>query len=219
MLINNIRPGDRVEITPAHDRTDGKPYISKVEAVINRNTVFVHAPIEKGAIIRLEKGSRYNLHFITNKGMFVFRAYVRELLVVTEFHVVAFTLIDRGERSLRRDFFRFNCTMKVQFTVIKNNKNDIATGMLEGLVRDLGGGGMKMFSVHSIEMNSFIRVTLDLNGKYIMVCGEVLHKVHIKEAALPYQYGVKFTAMPTADQDSIIQYLHMEQRKAISSTK
>jgi c-di-GMP-binding flagellar brake protein YcgR len=91
--------------------------------------------------------------------------------------------------------------------------------MHDGIIRDLGGGGMKMMSAQNVAEKSLIRVMLQLNNEYIMVFGEVLHRVRGSDAILPYQYGVKFAGMSKADQEKIIQFLYAEQRKALQRAR
>ena len=152
--------------------------------------------------------------------MYRFRSKVDGLETVDGLKMVRFTLTDNGERTQRRDFFRFNCAIITQFMVInKEDGEDQNPEMLEGLIRDLGGGGMKMYSKHEINDKSFIRAMLKLDDEYIMIFGEVLHKSKNRDGDLPFQYGVRFTAMSKQDQERVIQHLYIEQRKLLQKAR
>jgi c-di-GMP-binding flagellar brake protein YcgR len=220
LLIDNIKTGDRVEITPMNMKHDTKPFISKVEAVLlDRTGVLIHAPMHAGTYLRLTKDTNYYLQFVTGQGFFKFRARLTEYLVVDGFQVVKFDLLDKGERSQRRDFFRFNCAMPTKFAVVTTDGEDADPNMMDGVIRDLGGGGMKMMSASEVKEKSYIRIMLELNEEYIMVFGIVMHKVKSRDAVLPFQYGIKFAAMSKTDQEKIIQFLYTEQRKALQRAR
>jgi c-di-GMP-binding flagellar brake protein YcgR len=219
LLIDNVKTGDRVEITPMSMKNEETSYMSIVEAVLNRQIVLVHAPTHGGAIIRLSSEINYFLQFMSGKGFFKFRARVNELLTIDGFKIVQFYLLDKGERTQRRDFFRFDCAIPTKFVAVDNEGMDQDPVMMDGLIHDLSGGGMKMMSANEVKEKAFIRVMLQLNDEYIMIFGEVLHKKYNRDSVLPFQYGVKFAAMSKADQEKIIQFLYMEQRKALQRAR
>jgi c-di-GMP-binding flagellar brake protein YcgR len=142
------------------------------------------------------------------------------MLKVDNFKVIRFLLTDKGERTQRSDFFRFNCAIQTKFTVIsRKDGEDTSAAMMDGLIRDLGGGGMKMYSKHEVWENALIRMMLQLNDDFVMIFGEVLHKKHDSNGTLPFQYGVKFTAVAKNDQEKIIQFLYNEQRKSLQRAR
>jgi c-di-GMP-binding flagellar brake protein YcgR len=219
LLIDNIKTGDRVEITQQSIKHDVRMYITQVEAVMDRQTVLVYAPISLGEVVRLPTDSSFHMQFISDKGIFRFNARIDAYVTVENFEMIRFNLLDKGKRTQRRDFFRFNCAITVTFAVIDKDGEDKNPIMIEGLVRDLGGGGMKMYSAYELKERSFLRIMLQLDNEYIMIFGEVLHKVYNRDGTLPFQYGVKFAAMSKTDQEKIIQFLYMEQRKSLQRAR
>jgi c-di-GMP-binding flagellar brake protein YcgR len=208
--------GDRVEITQLSIRHGERTYNSKVEAILGTDVALIYAPMEKGRALRLSDKDGYSLLFISERGVFRFRAKISSYVEVDKFQVIRFLLTDKGERSQRREFFRFNCSIGTKFSLInKEDGEESSKEMEDGIIRDLGGGGMKLMSAYNMKENIVIRLMLQLDEAHIMILGEVVHKKQNAKAMLPYQYGVKFMALSKADQEKIIQYLYNEQRKSL----
>lgn len=215
MYINNIKTGDKVEIAYKHYGAEAHAYTSKVEVVLGKDRVLIHAPISRGALVRLPKDMKYLLRFILPKGVFRFTAEINDYLVVDGFDIISFRTLDSGDRMQRRNFFRFNCSIPTTFTLVKEYEEDEERLQYDALIRDMGGGGMKMVSRHCIEPNVMISALLSLGKQDILVLGEVLHRTEVPDAAMAYQYGVKFAALTKHEQEKIIQFLSTEQRKLL----
>lgn len=221
MLIDNVKTGDRIDITyrnpsPAEANT---VYVSRVEEVDNKRKVVAQAPFYGGAYIRLPLKKTFSLKFTSERGIARFDAEVEKNMNVDGFRVIAFKLLDDGEKLQRRAFFRFNCAISIQFHVLDANGDVTNETPIEGIIRDIGGGGMRMLSRTILPDNTIIRSVIQLDKDYVVAFGLVLHMLHKPEATHPYQYGIRFESMTTADQERIIQYIYNEQRKALQRPK
>lgn len=215
MLIERVKNGDRVEITAVGPNGDEATFKTKVETVLDKNRVIIQAPIEKGRNIKLPKEMKYSVLFISDLGMFRFGALVTDYMTVDGFNMVTLKLTTEGERVQRRDFFRFNCNIPVEFIMLNEEGEQEGTATQEGVIRDIGGGGMRMQSAFSMEEASRIRATLQLEDESILAYGQVLHKQYSPGTKPPFQYRVKFTAMSNTEQEKIIRFIYNEQRRSL----
>ncbi|MDR1665062.1 MAG: flagellar brake protein [Clostridiales bacterium] len=216
MLIDAIKTGDRIDISletsiALIDWT--KAYVSRVEAVVNKNKILVHVPFAQGRPVRIPVGSGCTVRFSTERGILRFFVKVNEYLVEENFLLVSLKLTSEGEKIQRRDFFRFNCSIAILFFPLNENGETDEMFPKEGIVRDLGGGGMRMLSRNIISDGTMIRANLQLGSESIIVFGQVLRREELPNAMISNQYRIKFAAMSTLDQDKIIQYIYNQQRK------
>jgi c-di-GMP-binding flagellar brake protein YcgR len=216
MLLDSIKTGDRVEISYSVMPKSMKPFHTTVEAVLKKKRLLLHAPISMGAIIRLPKEEQYILRFITEKGIYRFQARVIDYSKDDGFPLVSFQVTDNGERIQQRNFFRVQCTINTKFTVMQEIEDGCPPPQYDGVIRDMGGGGIKMLSKHSMEQGTMITVILNIENEMLLAFGEVVKTIFNQGASLPYQYGIKFTALSKTDQEKIIRYLTNEQRKLLS---
>jgi c-di-GMP-binding flagellar brake protein YcgR len=216
MLIDAIKTGDRIDISleTLISKIDwGKAYVSRVEAVVNKNKILIHVPIIRGAPVRIPVGSSCVVRFSTERGMLRFDVKINEYLIEEKFLLVSIKLTSEGEKVQRRDFFRFNCSIPILYFPLNDNGETDEKSPKEGVIRDIGGGGMRMLSRDIIPDNTIIRAMLQLDSESIMIFGQVLRREELPNAMISHQYRIKFAAMSTLDQDKIIQYIYNQQRK------
>jgi c-di-GMP-binding flagellar brake protein YcgR len=196
-----------------------KPFHTTVETVLKKKRLLIHAPISMGAIVRPPKEEQYILRFITEKGIYRFNARVIDYSKDDGFPLVSFQVIDNGERIQLRNFFRVQCTINTKFTVVQEIEDGSPPPQYDGVIRDMGGGGIKMLSKHGMEQGTMITVILDIESEKLLVFGEVMHTVFNRGMSLPFQYGIKFTALSKTDQEKIVRFLTNEQRKLLSRVR
>ena len=219
MIVDHIKTGDRVEITFGTEGSERTVLLSKVEVVLDKKKILIHAPIYKGRTIKLPKERTFTMLFISGSAMYRFDTEVDDYLKVDEFNVISIKLLTEGEKVQRREFFRFNCAIPVTFTQINENGEQVGAGFEEGIIRDISGGGMKLVATQDRELKSIIRATIQLDGEYLMLFGQILHKKHNPLATHPWQFSVKFAAISNNEQERIIQYVYNEQRKSLLRSK
>ncbi len=95
------------------------------------------------------------------------------------------------------------------------NKNIIRDNLCEGIMLDLGGGGIRFLSNEEIEVNENIQCVIVLMDEFLFANAVILYKDKQFNSDYKYQYRVKFTEIMDLERDKIIQYVFNEQRKKI----
>jgi c-di-GMP-binding flagellar brake protein YcgR len=215
MAASGIKAGDRLEII-VEKRVPiiwKEAYTSKIEEVLDKDRILIQAPMQKGRLVRLTLGSLYTIRVNTGSGFLQYEARATEHLREGRIDLLVLSLASQGEKTQRRDFFRYNCAIGMQFYILDDNGEPVGTSTHEGLIRDVGGGGMRLASNERIPDKAIIRFTLPLPRDELMIFGQVLRGEHNAGSVHAYQYRVRFTAMSAAEQDKLVQFIYHEQRR------
>ena len=218
MAIEAIKPGDRVEISmiiraPINWNA---AYKSKIEEVSNKSgAIKILAPFHERRIVMLPKSEQCMVRVTTATGMFIYSAAVAGMVKENGLDFALLKLAGDGTKTQRRDFFRFNCAIPIEFFLLNEDGEPLDNIPKEGLIRDMSGGGMRMLSKEIIKINTLLRLVLQMDRGELMIFGHVLRKNDNPNAVHPYQYHLKFTAMSSAEQDKLVQYIYQEQRKSM----
>ena len=220
MLFNTIKIGDRLEITILKDHKTNKSYVSQVEDVIDENEVMIHVPISYGQLVKLSTREEYSILFFTEKGMARFDAEITEYVKENEFNFMKVKLLTDGERIQRREFFRFNCLLPLKFDALEESINNNEKHILhDGIIKDLGGGGVRFVSNESVIDKGRMRCVIMLDDECLVLIGKVLHKQHFPKSNYKYQYRIQFVGISQGDQEKIVQYIFNEQRKVMQKSR
>ncbi len=219
MLSNLIKIGDRLEISFKKDNNRGKTFVSQVEKFIDEEHLILHVPISYGQVIKLPIGEHYFFLFFTEKGMIRFDAAVLELFKEDGFHLMKIKLTTPGEKMQRREFFRFTCLLPLKFSAISENPSDTTdSGMQEGIIKDVGGGGIRFVANELLEEGQKIKCLILLNEDYYIIIAKVLHRQHFPKAIYKFQYRAVFIGILPDEQERIVQFIFTEQRKNLQKS-
>lgn len=217
MLINNVKIGDRLEIKLKKETSLGKTYVSQVENILDNRSLLVHVPISYGQVVKLPVTDIYSLLFFTEKGMMGFDAVISEYVREEGFNLIKFMINTEGERMQRREFFRFNCMLPLKIAKVSDdpNKQDNAE-MADGIIKDLGGGGIRFITNLELSERDSIKSHIILQNDLIISIGKVLHKQFFPKSTYKYQYRVEFVGILPSEQEKIVHFIFTEQRKMLS---
>lgn len=219
MLSENIKVGDRLEIVLKRDEARGKPYVSQVENILDKDHLMVLVPISYGQIVRIPVGDMYSCLFITDKGMIRFDTAIQEIIKEDGFNLMKIKLLSEGEKMQRREFFRFTCLLPLKYTVINDaGGQETPQAMHEGIIKDVGGGGIRFVSNEHIEEGAKIKCLILLNEDYFIIIGMVLHRQSFPKSVYKYQYRAAFIDILPNEQERIVQFIFSEQRKNLART-
>ncbi len=227
MLIQSIKPGDRVEITLPQDKEDYNTYKSQVESILQDSRVIIMVPIYYGKLVKLKLGKGYDLLFFTNNGMVRFDATILKYVKQGDFYFMIVNLDSEGEKIQRREFFRFPCIMPMKFSVLgtaekileTDSKDKEQTGknasFHDAIIKDISGGGLKFVTNVKVEDKYLIRSILILDGEALVTIAKVLDSIYLPKLKLNYQYRCNFIGILPTEQDRIVQYIYNAQRKKL----
>jgi len=213
MYLEKMESGRRIQIQQPGDAIN-EGFMCKIEVFIDEtNEVLIHAPVSRGRLVDLPKFVSYALQVHADNAIYRFRAKVVEYLKLDGFDMVKFKVLDEGEKTQRRDAFRFDCAIAVEFSIIHDNGEQSETE--HGLIIDISAGGIKMFSDIDMDEGALLNVQLQLGKEFIVAFGDVRTKMRIpktKKSRYLFQYGVRFSMMPEGDKERIIRFIYQEQR-------
>ena len=217
MLIENIKIGDRVEIQQNREGERPKTHVSQVENKLDGDKIIVNVPISYGQLIELSKGTKYKFLFFTDKGIIRFEGVVEGHMEEGGFAVMLVKLEGEGERIQRRDFFRFACVLPVKFLLLDNvtmsevDENEV----FQGIIKDIGGGGVCFLANESIDEGSAIKLVIKLENDILLAIGEVIQKHYFPKSNYRYQYRVGFIGIHPVEQEKIVQFIFNEQKRML----
>lgn len=226
MLFESIKAGDRLEIQIKREMGRGKSYVSQVEEILPSNQIIIHTPIAYGEVVKLPPDEEYMVLFFTEKGMISFEAAIIKNMMEEGFNLITIKILSQGERMQRREFFRFNCILPFKFGIVDKmkvntgNVKDLTSNVkLEGIIKDIGGGGIRFVSNEEIDENADICCIILLDKDILLPVGTVLHKQYFPKSNYKYQYRVRFLGIMQHEQEKIVQFIFNEQRKIIRKTR
>ena len=222
--MHNIKVGDRLEIKFMREGEAPKIYLSQVYDFVSDGAIIVHTPISYGKYVPMSRSQACSLLFFLEEGMLSFEAVVIEMLKDQDFNLVKLKFTSEGVRMQRREFYRFECTLPLRFSVIQDNPDILRDSdpvvqsppSLEGIIKDIGGGGVRFVSNVEVEGGSQLKCLLLVDREYIVVVGKVLHKFSFPRSPYKFQYRVIFVGILPDEKEKIVQYVFNQQRKLLS---
>jgi len=216
--------GDKIEISEIGKNED-KWYKSKIVDMPNidgKKTLSIYVPSSgNGQPFVMQPNEKYALVVHARdyliKFTCCFEGYLRE---ETNYFVVI-KILDEGIKLQRREFFRFTCMLAMKFSAMYTGNNEAAkllqnsgySVMHNGIIRDIGGGGIRFITNEELEIDSLIQCTIMLGNTAMLIKGKILDKQYMPKSSLKFQYRAIFLDVSQATQDEIVNFIFAEQRK------
>lgn len=213
-------PGDRVEISHNSENMLNKVFVTKIEDIWDEKYFSAYIPIHSTQLIVLPRGFNYHLEVYTHtKGIVSCTARVIEYFKKDGLRYMSMEILSDIVKTQRRDFFRLDVALPLKFTKIDlhsdSDNDDSYVQMFNGIIRDIGGGGIRFIADVELLPNDLLQCVIVINKQYIISAGKILDKVKIENAKYKYQYRIKFTTISQYDQDKIVKYIFSVQRKIL----
>lgn len=223
MIRDSISVGNRIEISMKKDYDEIKTkYISLVEEIYDNDQLLIYRPISYGSLVQFSLGKVYSLLFISDKKMYKYDAEFIKYIDKEDYNFILIKLSSEGEKIQRREFFRFDCVFPFRFEKLSNDLINAETFTadednieLKGIIKDIGGGGIRFISDELLEQNDKIKCLIDLNSDFIITFGKVLERQLCDKSNYTYQYRVEFFWLSKTEKEQIIKYIFEEQRKIV----
>jgi len=220
-MFDAITVGDRVEIKSP--KNPSVVFLSKIVDILDVKTraISMYRPILSGVAMSLRTDETYELTVFTNQNIIrfecVFEGYLKEELN----YFVVMKIANTGFKIQRREFFRFTCMLAMKFSIIED-VNSAAAKLLQqsgyaekydGIVRDIGGGGIRFITSKDLDLDHHLQCTIMLGSSTMMVKGRLLEKQYMPKSSLKFQYRVLFLDLAPTTQEEIVNYIFAEQRR------
>jgi c-di-GMP-binding flagellar brake protein YcgR len=224
-LFGRIAEGNKVEISLKQENSKSHSFVSQVEEVRGNGEFVIVMPVTYGRLVKLPVGDKYTMLFHTAHGMILFDAGIRDYMKDGNIQLMKIKILNEGTRIQQRTHFRYKVDMPVQITRVSDDMDNISLGnevYYEGIIKNLSGGGMSAVLNHDIPEKNRVKCLIDLenNGNYIIIIGVILQKLYYPSLSRKeYEYRIKFSGLTKADEDAIVQYIFLEQRKELQRLK
>lgn len=214
MHIDHLKLGAKVYLHRRGDATTGG-ISTRVELIVpEKQEVFVYAPKVDGHPVKLNPDEQYYLRLITDSSIFRYRVKFVTGGEIDGFDVSCFKLLDGGEKTQRRNSFRFNLSKMVIFSVVYTDgqQSEKESGMLV----DLSAGGAKINTDRKMNIGYLLTIDLQLDDENLITFGDVRTAIDLpKGSRYSYQYGIRFAMIPESDQEKIIRFMYKKQREEL----
>ncbi len=207
--MNHIEVGDRVEIESLFSGSASTKYTTTV-LQIREDGLFILDEIKRNRVtVYLDEEKDYIFIFYCKSGIYKHDGRLNEYLTATYggrvTNLPSITIFDEGIKLQRREFFRFNCELEVNYKVSDN----FVAHTSHGLVIDLSAGGLKFIAKRQLEKNDILNLELALKNDFLLLTAEVMY---IDKDGDEYQYRCRFLNLLDSDKDAIIQAVLDAQR-------
>jgi c-di-GMP-binding flagellar brake protein YcgR len=211
-----------LEIYDEMGECTGPQLVSELEWAEDAENACIAAPILEGIIYPVRVGYEIAVYFLYkfdayNYDLYSFRAKVtgrgqKDNLALLNIH------LESGiERIRRRQFFRFDCTVPVEYRVksIIQGRNDGNVPFIKASSRDMSGGGVCILAGEQPQNETLLECRLNLgDDKWIEFLGKAVRIERlVMEQEVKYSIGVLFHIIEDKDREAIIHYIFKEQRK------
>ncbi|MBO6214857.1 MAG: flagellar brake domain-containing protein [Lachnospiraceae bacterium] len=238
MTIEDIGLGCKVEIRILQEAIRAKQtgeevntYISSIYDILEDGTFELDMPSRAGKVILLPMNVRYELIFISGKGMWMAQAQINERYKKGSFYLLRAELIGQIEKFQRREYFRLDCMITAKFLSLDLDEQtilripdiskllavneELRNSMGLGTIMDLSGGGARLTANKDVGEIPYMLLQFELEGRNrtnIELFARILEKRKALGTDL-YTYRLKFLFRDKSWQEYIIKYIFEEQRK------
>lgn len=127
-----IQPGDRIEIVELM-RKEAQidiptVYMSKVLDISENGEIEIAMPTDKGKLVLLPLGVRYEFTFISSTNMYRATALVKERYKKDNLAMLKIELKSQLQKHQRREFYRYPCIFDVDYYKLKEEETKSGNG-------------------------------------------------------------------------------------------
>lgn len=252
MIRDLVSVGDKLELKKvrisAIELENEKIYRSQLIDFIDNQTIIILMPIEKGRIIPLSVGDKYNVRFFTKKGLYQCNANIINRSKIKNIYVLTLELISELEKKQRREFYRLECVLDIGYYIIADVEiaimNKIKTNNItdqseyenyvnaldeckrewfKGIVVDISGGGARFVSDKLHEFGNMIHISVKSDSNIKLQNKWIKAMIISSEKMMNrqgfYEHRIQFKDIIKEDREAIIRYIFEEERKQRNKDK
>ncbi len=217
-MLKFVTVGNTVELSLVRDGKAIRTYKSKVEDASNPKAVLIHVPSVQGQLVKLPKSDAYEMLVFTDGKLLKFKAKLTGYTKQDGFMYCVLKMLSKGEKVQRREYFRYNTQMPITFFTKSHEDENYNTWELKtGLVKDIGGGGIRFVSNVDIEKKDTLKVFVVLyDNMFVAECKILFIDPTPETSTYRHQYRVQFLNTFETERELIVQYIFNEQRRVLS---
>lgn len=206
-MAENLNINQKIDIIVERGPYKGA-YLSKV-AEINDDIYQVTAPFFNGEIVPLHINQIIKISYCSDNASYQFTA---KILDRKREPVALFTVEKKSEaiRIQRRNFFRLNVKLKVNYRVLDSEDNFEDSELKETTTIDISAGGIKMAVDDDFPGEGVLELYLDIPEiKNTSIFGKIVNNYDLPDGRA---IGIEFIGIEQKDQDKIVSWLFDFQR-------
>lgn len=236
MKLEDVTPGCRLDIVKETKNsetgvTDYKTYKSSLYSVLDEHLIEVSVPMEKMTLIPLHEGEEYAFMFITDAGVERAPGKIVDRYQKDNFHLLKVELLDSLCKYQRREFYRMDCMMPVEFYELPYSDSEVHMDLIYraennqlvlnqskrnvGICLDISGGGIRFTSASPLTGVNylFVRLSLYANEKEenLTLIGKLVESDQLR-GTTQYSHRVQFLFSNMNRQEKIIRYIFEVER-------
>lgn len=227
--LNNIRPGDRINISFSDSKVNKNNYKSSISDLISDDTWEITMPMESGKMVLFPLGISCDL-VIFSQGNIMNKctAVIKDRYKKDGLFFLIIKISSKLTKIQRREFFRVVCCIDMQYYTLETNEKEINMDDLfsyfssldslndyhYGVIMDISGGGIKFSSDFKNESGSYILSVISLNGERMMIVCKIIACEKSQKVSDKYINRAKFIFKNISDREKIVRFVFDEERKA-----
>lgn len=195
-----------------------------------KNVIRISMPFHEGRMVPLEIGDQYMMNIYADKGIYGSRFVVISRMKDGNIFLADMELQDQLKKIQRREYFRHNCRIPVQYHMIIPEERDsfdpwalTDTDWKKGIFLDISGGGVRMVSEFHEDISFPIALLfqIDASGAIedMMLYGRLLASYQTANNRILFEHRVEFEHIEDKTREKIIKFIFDEERKKISKEK
>ena len=208
-LLDDLKIGEKLEIEPIRSKRNTATNHIITSQLIDKQDqkLYISSPIKKGISYPLFQGQQINIIFYRDeKGIYSFLGEVVQKLNI-RFPIYIIKPLSFREKIQRRFYYRLQVLTKVAIRRLKEDS------WLEGLTKDLSGGGLKLIVNQAFKIGEKVEciIILDKNEE-VNVAGEIVRSVR-DIVTNEYEIGIRYVDISEKTRNDIIAFIFKKQRK------
>ncbi len=246
MISTIVVPGEKIDLIRSRnslgEEVEEKQYSSKVLELLEDETVKIAVPIQNGLIIPLEVGDKYQFIFYTKRGLYHCRGKITQRYKEGLIAVLIVQLETDLEKYQRRQYYRLEYAMEVQYRVISLEEvsyiKKLEVGVfhsqeekekLEQLLKeeqskwikatiiDISGGGCRFNSQeeHPVGRNTKVQLSYSYKGevKREIYTAKLIYCEPIEKIKGYFEHRVEFLEIKDTEREKLIKFIFEQERK------
>lgn len=219
MKLENIQIGTKLELE-MHDESDKNVkvrLVSQLEDCMDNKTATIAAPVYCGELYSIHIGSIMDIFFLREDKLYRFKANVTAREKSGNIAMLRIERLDNIQNIQRRQFFRFDCTIPVNYRVIdkSNEPGKMTVPYNSSITKDLSGSGLCMLVEEKLDEHAQLDCELYLEPDLrINFTGKIIRISKCDfESKYKYEIGLTYKSIDNKDREAIVKYIFNEQRR------